>query len=293
MSETPSTLKSLIDLNIELEGLLRVLADRDSAETRRLVTEKFEEYSRLMTSLATVEKSADDDKADDNTIPANDTDDQITQMIEIEIEEEPVDEKAELAETPVSQLHAYTETAENGEPVMVDAGDVTNFDETTDELVDEDTDVEIVVEPAVEPPLGDNLEEHTLTPPDETPVEDKSPVEAETKKAAPKHEVPEQPTLFDDLQPDASKDDIRVDELLTRREARDLKRAFTLNDKFRFRRELFGNNDSMFADTLNAIMAMKSIDEATEYLYQDLGWDADNEDVKDFVTIVSKHFAEI
>jgi nicotinic acid phosphoribosyltransferase len=81
--------------------------------------------------------------------------------------------------------------------------------------------------------------------------------------------------------------------MLTRREARDIRKAFTLNDKFRFRRELFANNDAQFAETLNLLSAMQNLDEAIEYLRDDLGWDMDNDDVKDFVNIVNNHFASV
>ena len=39
---------SLIRLNIELEGLLRILADRDNADARALLEAKFAQYSDLM-----------------------------------------------------------------------------------------------------------------------------------------------------------------------------------------------------------------------------------------------------
>lgn len=89
------------------------------------------------------------------------------------------------------------------------------------------------------------------------------------------------------------KEDLRVDQMLSRKEARELRKAFTINDKFRFRRELFGNNDAEFADTLNTINAMHDADEAIEYLRDDKGWDLDNEDVKDFISIVTNHFASL
>ncbi len=75
-----------------------------------------------------------------------------------------------------------------------------------------------------------------------------------------------------------------------RERARDIFRAFTLNDKFRFRRELFRNSQDEFDDTLNVISQMSSITEAEEYIYDDLCWDPDNEDVKAFMDVVAKHF---
>ena len=83
---------------------------------------------------------------------------------------------------------------------------------------------------------------------------------------------------------------VAVDEMPVRRETPDLRRAFTLNDKFLFRRELFGDSDAEFADTLDLLGAMGSLDEAREYLIQDLQWDEENPVVADFLAIVTNHF---
>lgn len=69
-----------------------------------------------------------------------------------------------------------------------------------------------------------------------------------------------------------------------------ISKAFTLNDKFRFKRELFGNSDPEFSNALDLISVMRSIDEAEDYFYNELGWDAENEDVKDFMRIVRAYF---
>ncbi|MDE7392912.1 MAG: hypothetical protein K2M80_00345 [Muribaculaceae bacterium] len=66
----------------------------------------------------------------------------------------------------------------------------------------------------------------------------------------------------------------------------DVKSAFTLNDKFRFSRELFGNSQAQYNDALNMINAMHSFDEAEDYFYNDLEWNAENPDVEDFMHIV-------
>jgi len=83
---------------------------------------------------------------------------------------------------------------------------------------------------------------------------------------------------------------IRVDELLQRRAADDIRKAFTLNDKYRFRRELFGNSDIAFSDALDMVASMHSYEEAHDYFSNDLGWNLDNDDVKDFLEVVSSHF---
>ncbi len=83
---------------------------------------------------------------------------------------------------------------------------------------------------------------------------------------------------------------VAVDELVARHECRDLRKAFTLNDKFLFRRELFGGSDQELSDTIDLLTAMHSLDEAREYLLDDLQWDPDNDVVKDFLDIVTNHF---
>lgn len=87
--------------------------------------------------------------------------------------------------------------------------------------------------------------------------------------------------------------ELRVDEMLSRREARSLRRAFTINDKFRFRRELFGNDDKLFGNTIDMIEALKNMDDAIVYMRDDLGWNLDDDNVKDFAAIVANHFAEV
>ncbi len=69
-----------------------------------------------------------------------------------------------------------------------------------------------------------------------------------------------------------------------------ISKAFTINDKFRFKRELFGNSDPEFSNALDLISVMRSIDEAEDYFYNELCWDVENEDVKDFMRIVRAYF---
>lgn len=82
----------------------------------------------------------------------------------------------------------------------------------------------------------------------------------------------------------------KLEDRLARANARDIFKAFTLNDKFRFRRELFRNSQADFDDTLDIIASMGSFEEAEEYFYDDLCWDAENDDVRHFMEIVAKHF---
>lgn len=69
-----------------------------------------------------------------------------------------------------------------------------------------------------------------------------------------------------------------------------LGKLFSLNDKFRFRRELFANSAEDFIDSLNLVEAMHSLEEAEDYFYDDLQWERDNEDVVAFMEKIARYF---
>lgn len=64
----------------------------------------------------------------------------------------------------------------------------------------------------------------------------------------------------------------------------------TINDKFRFRRELFGNSDIDLAEALQVAASMTSAEEAEDYFYNDLCFDPEKDVVKDFMRVVTSRF---
>lgn len=64
----------------------------------------------------------------------------------------------------------------------------------------------------------------------------------------------------------------------------------TLNDQFRFRRELFGNSDEAYRKAVHEIESKNSLKEATDYLVDSLGFDLENDEVKSFVEIIKNVF---
>lgn len=66
--------------------------------------------------------------------------------------------------------------------------------------------------------------------------------------------------------------------------------VFSINDRFRFRRELFGNSDRDFNASLDLLCTMETLDEAENYFYNDLEWDPEQPCVKDFMSIVERYF---
>lgn len=88
-----------------------------------------------------------------------------------------------------------------------------------------------------------------------------------------------------------SEDDLITHDALQRHFSKNIRQAFSLNDKFRYRRELFGNSDMEMTITLNLVEAMNSYSEAEDYFYKDLEWDKDSPEVVDFMKIIRNHFA--
>lgn len=66
---------------------------------------------------------------------------------------------------------------------------------------------------------------------------------------------------------------------------------FSLNDRYRFLRELFGNSQMAMAETVNAVAAMRSAEEVAAHLDVNLGWDIETPGTaRDFFTAVTRHF---
>lgn len=89
---------------------------------------------------------------------------------------------------------------------------------------------------------------------------------------------------------ESEEEPIKLDEALQRTLSKDLSRAFSLNDRFRYRRELFSNSEVEMRNTLNIVEAMQSYSEAEDYFYGDLEWDRESIEVQDFMTIIKNHF---
>lgn len=70
----------------------------------------------------------------------------------------------------------------------------------------------------------------------------------------------------------------------------DIKRAISIGDRFRFQRELFGNNGELMAKTLDAINACGTLTEAEDYLAQNCDFSGESPAASDFMEIVKRKF---
>ena len=83
---------------------------------------------------------------------------------------------------------------------------------------------------------------------------------------------------------------MRVDEKLQRSMSKDIRKAFSVNDRFRFQRELFAGSASAMNTAIEHIEMMSNYGNAELYFFSQLHWDRDNENVKEFMAIVRNHF---
>lgn len=126
---------------------------------------------------------------------------------------------------------------------------------------------------------GETVAPETTAAPEAPAVQDASAVKEEP--------APAPATINDSM---GAESQLTLDERLARERAADISKAFTLNDRFRFRRELFRNSDEEFRETLDVIGSMSSMEEAEDYFFNDLCWDPAKEEVKEFMAVVAKHF---
>lgn len=98
--------------------------------------------------------------------------------------------------------------------------------------------------------------------------------------------VPPVPTEF----PEPEEEPLRVDQKVQRSLFKDIRKAFSVNDRFRFQRELFAGSANAMDTAIEHIEMMRTYGNAELYFYSQLNWDRENDTVKDFMAIVRNHF---
>ena len=106
----------------------------------------------------------------------------------------------------------------------------------------------------------------------------------------PEDEMPMPPLPTDFPEVDEPAAPLRVDEKLQRTMSKDIRKAFSVNDRFRFQRELFAGSANAMNTAIEHIEMMTSYGNAELYFFSQLHWDRDNQDVKDFMEIVRNHY---
>lgn len=84
---------------------------------------------------------------------------------------------------------------------------------------------------------------------------------------------------------------ISLNEVLEKQNLSDFRKAFSLNDRFRFRRELFGGDEARMNKAVNDLNELHSYEESVAYLHNELKWNIEDAAVADFVKLLEKRFS--
>ena len=256
-----NSLEQLLKQVLELEGLILV-AQRRGEETPLAVHQLISEKAAQIGAFAAAEKPADEPAKQNaiDALPDDEPDDDITLEF-VDEDADTADEDADAADTAAADEEPQPEPE-----VTV--------------VVDDEPEVVVEVVPEPEPAEEPEAEPQPEPEPEPESIEE----EATAQEAA-----DAEPVTADDF---TTVDDepVRLDEALQRNMVKDLHHAFSLNDRFRYRRELFGNSDQVMEETLNHIESMATFDEAENYFYNDLEWEYDSPEVADFMVIIKNYF---
>ena len=302
-------IEKLIQLNAEIEGLLHVLSRRDNQTVRNLLGSKFEEYMALYEDLKSYLNDHPIEEAAcniENDLKENETLEHILTKEEVKEQEAVSDEVDDEISQSVEAIHRGEEDNSAERKVISESedsvSDLANEDDSTDNHTKDDITAEITSVEHSQSIAADfesdtansttdaGIDEDVIIPivlSDETNEDENNVYENASSDIV---EDVDSQTDFQSIG-ESRFDEIRVDEMLSRKGAVNLKKVFTLNDKFRFRRSLFNQNDIDFAETLDELATLTTFEDAKNHLQEKYGWDMTVPEVEDFLSIIKPHYA--
>lgn len=152
-------------------------------------------------------------------------------------------------------------------PVVPEVQEVQEVAEVQE--VQEEPVIETIIAPEPE------IEPETITPPEPVVT-----VQAKPEKPA---EAPHKPITTE-------KQGVFLSDILEKKNLSDFRKAFSLNDRFRFRRELFGGNEEKMNKAISDLNDIHSYEESVTYLNNELKWNIEDEAVADFIKLLEKRF---
>lgn len=83
---------------------------------------------------------------------------------------------------------------------------------------------------------------------------------------------------------------LSLNEILQKKSLSDFRKAFSLNDRFFFRRELFAGDEQRMNRVIADLNELHSYEESIEYLDKHLQWNIEDRAVSEFVKLLEKRF---
>lgn len=311
-----TSLDKLLKQALELEGLIllaQLRGDKAPDMVYDLIREKaaaIGEFSLQSAPAAQTEAVAeadaptavDDLQAAIDNLPDDVADDDIS--VEFVDEDTAADQKAINEEPASAETLAVADEEETADDEPDEApADEADADEepavievpTVAEAPEAPTQAQIFEEQAADSSTADDVpadEPADDVPTDDEEIVDNTPDDEFVDQQPDDEVIDQQPDdeIVDEKPAEDGEEPIFLDEALQRNMTKDLRHAFSLNDRYRYRRELFGNSDSVMNETLNLIDSMSTFEEAEDYLYNDINWNHDSPEVADFMVIIKNHF---
>lgn len=150
----------------------------------------------------------------------------------------------------------------------------------------------IVREPEVKVEVKEPVREIIIEKP-EIIIEEKKVVQPETVIQAEiitSSAKPEKPAEAPHKPITTEKQGVFLSDLLEKKNLSDFRKAFSLNDRFRFRRELFGGDEEKMNKAITDLNDIHSYEESVAYLNNELKWNIEDEAVADFIKLLEKRF---
>ncbi|WP_455638876.1 hypothetical protein [Parabacteroides sp.] len=144
--------------------------------------------------------------------------------------------------------------------------------------------VEIQEEPKAEKPKVEEPVKEVIVEQPEIIIKEKETVQPE------KTVEPEKPVEAPRKPVTAEKPGVFLNDLLEKKNLSDFRKAFSLNDRFRFRRELFGGDEDKMYKAVTDLNEINSYEESIAYLNNELKWNVEDEAVADFIKLLEKRF---
>lgn len=273
----------------ELQGLVWTLKHNNNepdAELVSLIKNVLSNLNTMVDGIIPDTPLVSEIQVTDNDVPDDTIDPEIKLEIIYDNDNDNFENEMNVADNTEFEQEedAEPDSCENNASEAEEVNDASeeNVEETIPEEPAEETDVE-ETEPAIiesPEPHEEIIEEQTV---DEEP-EINNETATEEESPSPEQKPVETPKVQN------QSETISVDEKLSRKISCDIRKAFTLNDKFLYRRELFGNSAQQYNEAMDLISEMQNYDEAEAYFLDNYGWELENHHVKSFMKILFNHF---
>lgn len=173
-----------------------------------------------------------------------------------------LDQYQRMAEACKKDILATKQEIENSEPLL------SQKEEVKEAVLQKD------LEPIIEEPVQKDEVKSPTEPVCEEPVKEPVQKTAEAPQSAPV----------------MAKGNVSLNDLLEKKNLSDFRKAFSLNDRFRFRRDLFHGNEEQMNQVISDLNQIDSLDEALRFIDKNLSWDMNNETVADFIKLLEKRY---